>query len=70
MEQYIPICLLNVSFKISAKIRTNCIMGIAHSVVRPTQAAFMLGRIIHERVVVLHEMIHQLRRKKLDGVLF
>jgi hypothetical protein len=37
--------------------------------VRPTQTAFMPGRHIIERVVVLHETIHELHRKKIDGVL-
>jgi hypothetical protein len=39
-------------------------------VVRPTQSAFILGRNILEGVVVLHETIHELHRKKMDGVLF
>ena len=34
------------------------------------QTAFMTGRYILEGVVVLHETIHELHRKKLDGVLF
>jgi hypothetical protein len=39
------------------------------SVIRPTQTAFMLGRHILEGVLVLHETIRELHRKKLDGVL-
>jgi hypothetical protein len=39
-------------------------------VVHPTQSAFILGRNILEGVVVLHETIHELHRKKMDGVLF
>jgi hypothetical protein len=38
-------------------------------VVQPTQTAFMPGRHILEGVVILHESIHELHRKKLDGVL-
>jgi hypothetical protein len=30
----------------------------------------MLGRYILEGVVVLHEAIHELHRKKMDGVIF
>jgi hypothetical protein len=37
-------------------------------VIRPSQSA--LGRNILEGVVVLHETIHELHRKKMDGVLF
>jgi hypothetical protein len=38
--------------------------------VRPTQIAFMLGRNTLKGVVVLHETIHELHAKKLDGVIF
>ena len=70
IQQYRPICLLNVSFKIFMKVGTNRITQIAHKVIRPTQTAFMLGRHILEGVVVLHETIHELHWKKMDGVLF
>jgi hypothetical protein len=43
---------------------------IAHKVIRPTQSAFVPGRNILEGVVILHETIHELRMKKMDGVLF
>jgi hypothetical protein len=70
IQQYRPICLLNVSFKIFTKVVTNRVTGIAHNVIRPSQTAFMPGRHILEGVVVLHETIHELHRKKMDGVLF
>ena len=69
IQQYRPICLLNVSFKIFTKVTTNRVTAVAHEVIRPTQTAFMLGRHILEGVVILHETIHELHRKKLDGVL-
>jgi hypothetical protein len=43
---------------------------VAHKVVHPTQYAFIPGRNILEGVVILHETIHELHRKKMDGVLF
>jgi hypothetical protein len=70
IQQYRPICLLNVSFKIFTKVATNRVSDVAHKVVRPSQTAFMPGRHILEGVVVLHETIHELHSKKLDGVLF
>jgi hypothetical protein len=69
IQQYRPICLLNVSFKIFTKVGTNRITGIAHKVIRPTQTAFMPGRHILEGVLVLHETVHEIHRKKLDGVI-
>jgi hypothetical protein len=70
IQQYRPICLLNVSFNFFTKVGTNRISGIAPKVVRPTQTSFMPGRHILEGVLVLHETIHKLHRKKMDGVLF
>ena len=66
IQQYRPICLLNVSFKIFTKVATNRITEIAHKVIRPTQTAFMPGRHILEGVVVLHETIHEIHRKKME----
>ena len=69
IQQYRPICLLNVSFKIFTKVGTNRISEVAQTIIRPTQTAFMSGRHILEGVVVLHETLHELHSKKLDGVL-
>jgi len=37
---------------------------VANRVTRPSQTAFMPGRFFMEGVVVLHETIHEMRRKK------
>ena len=70
IEQFRPICLLNVSFKIFTKVGTIRLTQIAHTVVQPSQTAFMPDRNILEGVVVLHEMLHEIHTKKLDGVIF
>jgi len=70
IQQYRPICVLNVSFKIFTKVGTNRLNMVAKTVVRPTQTAFMPGRNIMEGVVILHETIHELHAKKRDGVIF
>ena len=70
IQQYRPICLLNVSFKIFTKAGTNRLNRVAQQVVNPCQSAFMPGRNIMEGVVILHEIIHELHTKKLDGVVF
>lgn len=68
--QFRRICLLIVSFKIFTKVGTNCLTQIANSVVQPTQKDFMLGRHIVEGVVILHETLHEIDSKNLDGVVF
>uniref|UniRef100_A0A8I7B6E0 Reverse transcriptase domain-containing protein n=1 Tax=Hordeum vulgare subsp. vulgare TaxID=112509 RepID=A0A8I7B6E0_HORVV len=67
IEQFRPICLLNVSFNFFTKIGTNRLSQISHAVVQPNQTAF---RNILEGVVVLHETLHEIHSKKLDGVIF
>ena len=49
---------------------TNRLTQIAHSVVQHSQTAFMPDRNILEGVVVIHEMLHEIHSKKLDGVVF
>jgi hypothetical protein len=41
IQQYRPICLLNVSFKIFTKLATNRISHIAKKVISPSQIAFL-----------------------------
>jgi hypothetical protein len=52
IEQYRPICLLNVSFKIFNKVGANRITGMAQKINNPTQTAFIPGKNILEGVVV------------------
>jgi hypothetical protein len=64
IQQYRPICLLNVSFKIFTKVATNRLSTIAQKIIRPTQTAFLPGRNIMEGAVILHETLHELHSKK------
>jgi hypothetical protein len=70
IQQYRLICLLNVSYKIFTKVATNRINQIADRIISPSQTAFMRGQNILEGVVILHESIHELHRKKQNGVIF
>jgi hypothetical protein len=64
IRQFRPICLLNVSFKILTKVATNRISQVAQKVISPSQTAFIHGRNIMEWVIVLHETLHEMHRKK------
>ena len=70
IQQFRPICLLNVSFKIFTKVATNRLNLIADRVVRPSQTTFMQGRNILGGVVILHETVHEMHRKNMSGVIF
>lgn len=63
IQQYRPICLLNVSVKIFTKVVVNRLTNVADKIIRPTQSAFMPRRHILEGVVVLHETLQELQRK-------
>lgn len=69
IQQFRPICLLNVSFKFFTKVATLRLNSVADHVVRPSQTAFMQGRYILDGVVTLHETVHEMHRKKLNGVI-
>jgi hypothetical protein len=68
IRQFRPICLLNVSFKIFTKVAVNRMGGIEEKLISSTQTTFIPGRNIMEGVVVLHETIHEIHRKRMSGV--
>jgi hypothetical protein len=70
IQQYRPIYLFNVSFKIFTKVLTNHLTSVAHKVIQLTQTTFLPDRNIMEEVIILHETIHKLHRKKQSGVIF
>jgi hypothetical protein len=69
IQQYRPICMLNVSFKIFTKVMAHRLTSIACRITKPSRSAFLPGRYILEGVVVLHETIHELKRKKQSGLI-
>jgi hypothetical protein len=69
IQQYRPICMLNVSFKIFTKVLAKRLMSVACRITMPSQSAFLTGRYILDGVVVLHETIHELKRRKHNGVI-
>jgi hypothetical protein len=48
IQQYRPIWLLNVSFKIFTKVLTNHLTLVAHRVIQQTQTTFLSGKNIME----------------------
>jgi hypothetical protein len=61
--------MLNVSFKIFTKVLANRLTAVAGRITKPSQSAFLPGRYILDGVVVLHETIHELKRRKQKGVI-
>jgi hypothetical protein len=48
---------------------TNRMALVAQKIIRPSQTAFLSGRNIMDGAIILHETMHELHRKKLDGVI-
>lgn len=70
IKQYRPICLLNVDFKIFTKVLTNSLATVAKGLIGGNQTGFLKNRNILEGVVILHEVVHELKTKKKKGLLF
>jgi hypothetical protein len=64
IKQFRPICLIGVDYKWITKVLTKRLSLVADSVVNMTQTTFILGRNILEGMVILHEAMHELKRKK------
>ena len=58
IQKYIPICLLNVVFKIITKMLVNRLTPVIQKVIKVTQTALLKDRFIMEGVVVLHEVLN------------
>jgi hypothetical protein len=69
IQQYRHICMLNVSFKIFTKVLANRLTSVACRITKPSQSAFLPGRYILDGVLVLHETIHELKRRKQNGII-
>jgi hypothetical protein len=64
IQQYRPICMLNISFKIFTKVLNNRLIGIANKMVRSSQTSFLPRRNILLGVVVLHELYMSCMKRK------
>lgn len=69
IQQYRPIYLLNVIFKIFTKATNNRLNLVVDNVISPSEMVFMRGRNILEGVVILHESVHELHKKNLDEII-
>jgi hypothetical protein len=68
IKQYSPICLINVIFKILTKLKTRRLSKIASKYIAINQTAFIPDRNIHDGVVALHEILHDLKANKKLGI--
>jgi hypothetical protein len=69
ITQFRPIALINIIFKIVSKCYASKIDPIANRIISPNQTTFIKGRLITDGVLALQEVIHELKVKKLGGIL-
>ena len=69
IRQYRPICLLNVDYKGITKTLSNRFSPVASKVIGDNQTGFFKGRNILEGVVILHEVVHELKKTKKRGLI-
>lgn len=64
MEEYMPISLCSVAYKLIAKAIANRLKKVLGTIISQTQAAFVPGRLIIDKVVVGFEYIHAINSKR------
>jgi hypothetical protein len=65
-----PICLLNVSYKIITKPLNNRLVSCITKVISNSQLGFLKERYILDSVVALHEILHEVKKEKQNGIMF
>jgi hypothetical protein len=68
IKQFRPIALINVIFKFIAKAYAIRLASLANRMIHRSQTAFIKGRALHEGVLALHEIAHEINSKKLGGL--
>jgi hypothetical protein len=61
--------MLNVTFNFFTKVAKNRISQVAQKVISTSQTAFIPDHNIIEGVIVLHETLHEMHRKKQSGII-
>ncbi|KAE8769833.1 retrotransposon protein [Hordeum vulgare] len=67
---FLPIAVINVIFRILAKGYASRAAMTAPRITHPNQTAFVKGRLILDGILVLHEVIHEIKSKRLRVVFF
>jgi hypothetical protein len=68
IKQFCPIALINIIFKFIAKAYAIRLAPLANRMIDRSQTAFIKGRALHEGMLALHKIAHEIHRKKLGGL--
>lgn len=64
VSQFRPIYLCNTIYKIASKMVVNRMKGCMAKLISPFETGFIMGRSIHENVIVAKEVLHLMHQKK------
>lgn len=64
MTDYRPISLCNVVYKLASKVVANRMKRVLTDIVGENQSAFVAGRLITNNVLVAHEVMNHINRKR------
>ena len=64
LSDYRPIALCNVQCKIISKCLVERLKSHLNDIVSDARAAFILGRLVNDNVMIAHEMMHSLKARK------
>jgi hypothetical protein len=67
VQKFRPICLLNCLYKLITKVLMIRLEKVAEKLIHPNQTTFMKGRNIMSGIMILHEILHETKRKKQMG---
>jgi hypothetical protein len=68
IRQYRPICVLNIDYKWFTKVLKTRLTPFADKLINKTQTTFIPSRFTLEGVIILHEILHDLRVSKIKGI--
>ena len=70
LENWRPISLLNVDYKIATKAITNRVKKVLPKIIHNSQTGFLKGRYIEENIRLLFEILENAEEQKIPGMIF
>ena len=59
--------MINVIQRLIAKVCATRLAPVVESLAHPNQFAFLKGRFIHDGILALHEIVHEVKARHLKG---
>ena len=70
MNEYRPISLVSCIYKLLAKVLANSLRDVLDEMIEPNQFSFIKGRQILDCSLVAKEVIDEIKKKRIGGLIF